>query len=64
MKNNDHSIGLFQGMFDSNILTFNPGWDTDCNTLDSFTDVRELREKCKSQGLKIEQDSILIDRHV
>jgi len=57
MKNGDHTIGLFQGMFEKNILTFNPGWDQDCNTLDSFTDVRDLQRKFKAQGLKIENEA-------
>lgn len=57
MKNGDHVIGLFQGMFEQNILTFNPGWDQDCNTLDSFTDVRELQRKLKAQGIKLETEA-------
>jgi len=43
LKNGDHVIGLFQGMFEKNTLTFNPGWDSNTNKLDSFTDVRELQ---------------------
>ena len=43
LKNGDHVIGLFQGMFDRNTLTFNPGWDQNAQPLNSFTDVRELR---------------------
>ena len=58
MKNGDHSIGLFQGMFETNILTFNPGWDKDCNKLKSFTDVRELHKKFKSEGIEISNESI------
>jgi catechol 2,3-dioxygenase-like lactoylglutathione lyase family enzyme len=53
MKNGDHVIGLFQGMFENNILTFNPGWDQDGNTLDSFTEVRELQRELKAQGVQI-----------
>lgn len=53
MKNGDHVIGLFQGMFDKNILTFNPGWDQETNTLDSFTDVRELQRELKAHGVQI-----------
>ena len=53
MKNGDHAIGLFQGMFEKNILTFNPGWDKDAKKLDSFTDVRELQRQLKSQGVKL-----------
>ncbi len=58
MKNGDHSIGLFQGMFETNILTFNPGWDKNCNKLESFTDVRELHKKFKSEGIEISRESI------
>ncbi len=57
MKNEDHIIGLFQGMFGKNILTFNPGWDQNANTLDSFTDVRDLQRELKRQGLRIENES-------
>ena len=53
MKNQDHVIGLFQGMFEDNILTFNPGWDQDANTLKSFTDVRELQGKLKERGIEM-----------
>lgn len=52
MKNSDdHIIGLFQGMFPNNILTFNPGWDQNSNTISSFTDVRELQRQLKGQGI-------------
>jgi catechol 2,3-dioxygenase-like lactoylglutathione lyase family enzyme len=51
LKNGDHIIGLFQGMFDKNILTFNPGWDQDAQKLGSFTDVRELQRTLRSQGV-------------
>ena len=51
MKNGDILIGLFQGMFESNILTFNPGWDQNAQQLDSFTDVRELQRQLKAQGV-------------
>ncbi|MGD9900886.1 MAG: VOC family protein [Calditrichaceae bacterium] len=57
MKNDDHIIGLFQGMFGKNILTFNPGWDQNANTLDSFTDVRDLQREFKKQGLDLESES-------
>ncbi|MBT8141454.1 MAG: VOC family protein [Gammaproteobacteria bacterium] len=53
MRNGDATIGLFQGMFDNNILTFNPGWDAQCNALEKFTDVRELKKTCIEQGLEI-----------
>jgi catechol 2,3-dioxygenase-like lactoylglutathione lyase family enzyme len=52
MKNGDTVIGLFQGMFDKNILTFNPGWDQDANALDSFTDVRDIQSELKAQGVE------------
>ena len=57
MKNGDHTIGLFQGMFEKNIMTFNPGWDHNANTLDSFTDVRDLQKKIKAQGIAIESEA-------
>ena len=50
LKNGDTVIGLFQGMFENNILTFNPGWDQDCNHLESFTDVRELQKQLKEKS--------------
>ena len=51
MKNDDHVIGLFMGMFEENILTFNPGWDQNAEELDSFVDVREIQKRLKSQGM-------------
>lgn len=51
MKNGDHIIGLFQGMFEKNILTFNPGWNQDAQKLDGFTDVRELQRQLKASGI-------------
>jgi predicted enzyme related to lactoylglutathione lyase len=53
LKNGDHVIGLFQGMFEKNILTFNPGWDQNAQKLDSFTDVRELQRKVKAHGVDL-----------
>lgn len=53
LKNGDHVIGLFQGMFDKNILTFNPGWDSSARKLDSFTDVRELQRQLKAKGVTL-----------
>jgi len=53
MKNGDHVIGLFQGMFDKNILTFNPGWDSAAQPVGSFTDVRELQRRLKADGVPI-----------
>jgi lactoylglutathione lyase len=58
LKNGAHVIGLFQGMFDKNILTFNPGWDSDAQRLPVFTDVRDLQRQLKEQGvvLQVEAD--------
>jgi len=53
LKNGDHVIGLFQGMFEENILTFNPGWDSNANELESFTDVRELQRQLKAKGVEL-----------
>jgi catechol 2,3-dioxygenase-like lactoylglutathione lyase family enzyme len=52
LANGDARIGLFEGMFERNILTFNPGWDADCNALPEFTDVRELQARVKAEGLE------------
>ena len=51
LKNGDHVIGLFQGMFEKNILTFNPGWDSNAHKLNTSTDVRDLQRKLKAQGV-------------
>ena len=51
MKNGDCLIGLFQGMFERNLLTFNPGWDSNAQQLRHFTDIRELQERLKAQGV-------------
>ena len=53
LKNGDHTIGLFQGMFEKNILTFNPGWDSNANKLDTFTDIRALQGSLKEQGVEL-----------
>jgi len=58
MKNGDSIIGLFQGMFDNNILTFNPGWDQDCRELTDYSDVRELHRNIKAEKIKTEQESL------
>jgi lactoylglutathione lyase len=52
LKNKDAVIGLFQGMLDKNVLTFNPGWDGNAQPLTSFTDVRELQRQLKGQGVE------------
>ena len=53
MKNGSHTIGLFQGMFEKNIITFNPGWNSDAQQVKQFTDIRELQRLLKKQGVKI-----------
>ncbi|UPT64100.1 MAG: VOC family protein [Hyphomonadaceae bacterium JAD_PAG50586_4] len=53
MKNDTTLIGLFQGMFDKNLLTFNPGWDSDAQALASFTDVREIQRRLKTAGVEL-----------
>ena len=57
LKNGDHVIGLFQGMFEKNILTFNPGWDQSAQKLASFTDVRELQRQLKAHGVQLQQEA-------
>jgi lactoylglutathione lyase len=52
LRNGTATIGLFQGMFERNTLTFNPGWDREGKTLDSFTDVRELQRQVKRAGVE------------
>jgi catechol 2,3-dioxygenase-like lactoylglutathione lyase family enzyme len=52
LKNGDTVIGLFQGMFDKNMLTFNPGWDGNAQELDTFTDVREIQRQLKEKGVE------------
>ena len=57
LKNGDHAVGLFQGMFDKNTLTFNPGWDSNARALDTFTDVRDLQRQLKESGVHIEMEA-------
>lgn len=52
MKNGNAIIGLFQGMFDRNMLTFNPGWDMNAKTLENYTDIRGLQKQLKQQGVE------------
>jgi hypothetical protein len=53
MKNENALIGLFQGMFEGNILTFNPGWDENANNIEEFDDVREIQRQLKSKEIKL-----------
>jgi lactoylglutathione lyase len=52
LRNGDITIGLFRGMFEKNTLTFNPGWDSNNNNLDTFTDIRTLQHRLKEQGME------------
>jgi catechol-2,3-dioxygenase len=53
MKNEDSLIGLFQGMFENNILTFNPGWDTNARKLENFDDVRQIQKELKGKNIQL-----------
>jgi catechol 2,3-dioxygenase-like lactoylglutathione lyase family enzyme len=57
LKNGDNVIGLFQGMFEKNIVTFNPGWDQSGNNLDSFDDVREIQRELKKRGIDVSSEA-------
>jgi len=57
MQNGINTIGLFQGMFDSNILTFNPGWDSFGNELENFADVRDIQKHLKVQGIELNRQA-------
>ncbi len=61
MRNGDTNIGLFQGMFEDNILTFNPGWNAQGENRDSFTDVRELQKQLKAKGIEFSQEIADVD---
>lgn len=54
MKNGDHIIGLFEGMFESNILTFNPGWDQNAEEVNPFTDVRHIQDQLSQNGISVD----------
>ncbi len=56
LKNGDTVIGLFQGMFEDNILTFNPGWNSSAEEVEIFTDVRDLAADLKAKGLEVTQE--------
>lgn len=57
LKNGDAVIGLFQGMFEDNIITFNPGWDGNAQNLDEFDDVRAIQEHLKSLGVELTKEA-------
>ncbi|WP_340200812.1 VOC family protein [Ascidiimonas sp. W6] len=56
MKNEDSLIGLFEGMFKNNILTFNPGWDSNAKELDTFDDIREIQKQLLAKGVKLDNE--------
>ncbi|WP_282031510.1 VOC family protein [Winogradskyella eximia] len=57
MKNGESLVGLFQGMFENNILTFNPGWDQHANALEKFDDVRTIQKHLKSKNITLEHQA-------
>jgi predicted enzyme related to lactoylglutathione lyase len=57
LKNGEHVIGLFQGMFEKNALTFNPGWDSNAQKLATYTDIRELQRSLKAQGVQLQTEA-------
>lgn len=57
MKNGNALVGLFQGMFPQNILTFNPGWDENANTLDAFNDVRDIQKHLKANAVALQKEA-------
>lgn len=57
LKNEETIIGLFQGMFQNNILTFNPGWDSNAQSLSKFDDIREIQKELKDKGVQLESEA-------
>lgn len=57
LQNETATIGLFQGMFDRNVLTFNPGWDRHCNTLPDYDDVRQIQKQIRSRGIALASEA-------
>lgn len=57
MRNGTHTIGLFQGMFEGNILTFNPGWDAENQPVDAFEDVRSIQAQLKARGVRLTKEA-------
>jgi len=57
LKNGEHLIGIFEGMFEGNILTFNPGWDQSARPVPGFTDVREIQKRLKAEGVPLAQEA-------
>ncbi|WP_407655330.1 VOC family protein [Aureispira anguillae] len=61
MKNENSLIGLFQGMFESNILTFNPGWDENGKEANPFDDVREIQKRLKEKGIELDSEIDVVE---
>lgn len=57
LSNGTTKIGLFQGMFENNIMTFNPGWDAHAEPVDDFTDVRDIQHTLKTAGVKLSAEA-------
>ena len=57
LRNGSYTIGIFQGMFERNILTFNPGWDSQGQNLETYTDVRDLQRQFKAEGLQLQVEA-------
>ncbi len=57
MKNENSIIGLFQGMFENKILTFNPEWDANCSVLEGFDDVRKIQKELKEKGIELDSEA-------
>lgn len=57
LRNGDTTVGLFQGMFDRNLMTFNPGWGPRCEELETFEDVREIQAKLKAAGVALDEEA-------
>ena len=57
LRNGETTIGLFQGMFERNMLTFNPGWNSQAETLEEFEDVREIQQRLKSGGIELTSEA-------
>jgi catechol 2,3-dioxygenase-like lactoylglutathione lyase family enzyme len=57
LRNRDIVIGIFQGLFEGNLLTFNPGWDQQAQAVESFTDIREIQRRLRDAGIAFEQEA-------
>lgn len=57
IRNQQHTIGLFQGMFENNVMTFNPGWDAEGQPLNSFTDIRDIQKRLKASGVELLEEA-------